>query len=267
MLALGLALAALIGLSLGLLGGGGSILTVPILVYVLGFAPKPAIAMSLPVVGTTSLVGALRHWRAGNVNLRVAFLFGVVAMVGSYLGARLGVLIRGAVQLALLAVVMLVAAVSMFRSSRRDEACDDLTSPSRGTLALGPTILVGLGVGGLTGLVGIGGGFLIVPALVVLGKVPMKQAVGTSLLVIAMNSTSGFFGYLGKVSIDWQFLLLFTAVAVVGILAGTHLVQFVSQATLKRAFAVFLVLMGTLVLYENRAALMPAPSGTARSVR
>jgi uncharacterized membrane protein YfcA len=128
-------------------------------------------------------------------------------------------------------------------------------------------LLVGLAVGALTGLVGIGGGFLIVPALVVLANVPMKQAVGTSLLVIAMNSTSGFFGYLGKVSIDWQFLLLFTAVAVVGILAGTHLVQFVSQATLKRAFAVFLVLMGTLVLYENRAALMPARSSTARSVR
>ena len=119
MLILGYALAALIGLSLGLMGGGGSILTVPIFVYVLAFDPKLAIAMSLPVVGVTSLVGAIGHWRAGNVNLKTAAIFGVVAMISAYVGARLAVFLTGALQLSLLAVIMLAAAISMFRNSRR----------------------------------------------------------------------------------------------------------------------------------------------------
>ncbi len=250
---LGFALAALIGLSLGLLGGGGSILTVPIFVYVLGFAAKPAIAMSLPVVGATSLVGALGHWRAGNVNMRMALLFGGVAMVGAYAGARLAILVSGTVQLTVLAVVMLAAAASMFRSGRRRAAPAEAgeSSVDGGAMSLWLVLVVGVGVGLLTGLVGIGGGFLVVPALVVLGKVPMKQAIGTSLVVIAMNSLSGFLGYLGQVTMPWGFLALFTAVAIAGILVGTYLVRFVSQAALKQAFAVFLVLMGGLMLYKN----------------
>jgi uncharacterized protein len=250
---LGLALAALIGLSLGLLGGGGSILTVPIFVYVLGFAAKPAIAMSLPVVGATSLVGALGHWRAGNVNPRMALIFGGVAMLGAYAGARLAIFVSGTVQLTLLAVVMLAAAISMFRSSRRGTvpAGAGAASASGGAMSLGLVLAVGIGVGLLTGLVGIGGGFLVVPALVVLGKVPMKQAIGTSLVVIAMNSLSGSLGYLGQVRMPWGFLALFTGVAIAGILLGTYLVRFVSQAALKQAFALFLVLMGSMMLYKN----------------
>lgn len=268
---LGLALAALIGLSLGLLGGGGSILTVPIFVYVLGFAAKPAIAMSLPVVGATSLVGALGHWRAGNVNLRVALIFGGVAMAGAYAGARLAVFVSGRVQLTLLAIVMLAAAASMFRSSRSREGGVDARAQGAegGARPLGLVLAVGLGVGLLTGLVGIGGGFLVVPALVVLGKLPMKQAIGTSLVVIAMNSLSGFLGYLGQVTIPWSFIALFTAVAIAGILVGTYLVRFVSQAALKRAFAVFLVLMGGMMLYRNnvsagsrRTDALAAPAAT-----
>ena len=245
---LGLALAALVGLSLGLLGGGGSILTVPIFVYVLGFAAKPAIAMSLPVVGTTSLVGALGHWRAGNVDLRAALLFGGIAMIGAYAGARLAVFVPGDVQLIMLAVLMLAAAVSMLRSGRRSAATGEPTtaSPSFGLLAV-----IGLAVGLTTGLVGIGGGFLVVPALVVLGKVPMKQAVGTSLLVIAMNSAAGFAGYLGQVEIAWGFTAAFTAVAVAGIIAGTYLIRFVSPAALKRGFAVFLLVIGGLMLLQS----------------
>ena len=252
MVALAAFLAALIGLSLGLMGGGGSILTVPVFVYVLGFATKPAIVMSLPVVGTTSLVGALGHWRAGNVHLRTALIFGVIAMMGSYAGARSAAFISGAVQLTLLAVVMLAASASMLRGSFRDGLTEDTESTPGTALPLAKIIVVGFAVGILTGIVGIGGGFLIVPALVVLGRVPMKQAVGTSLLVIAMNSASGFAGYAGTVPLPWGFLAWFTAVAIGGILAGSYLVRFVSAAALKRGFAVFLLVVGALMLYQNR---------------
>lgn len=256
---LGFALAAVIGLSLGLLGGGGSILTVPVLVYVLGFGAKPAIAMSLPVVGATSLVGAVGHWRAGNVHLRTALIFGVIAMVGSYLGARLAVFLSGAVQLTTLALVMLAAAASMLRARSvhgATESVGDSEHAAVGTpLPMAKLLVVGLAVGVLTGIVGIGGGFLIVPALVVLGRVPMKQAVGTSLLVIAMNSVSGFAGYAGTVDVPWGFLTAFTGVAIAGILAGTSLVRFVSAGALKRGFAVFLLVIGAFMLWQNRAAL------------
>jgi uncharacterized protein len=134
-----------------------------------------------------------------------------------------------------------------------------------GRMPLGLIVVEGLAVGVLTGLVGVGGGFLIVPALVLLGKIPMKQAVGTSLLVIAMKSAAGFVGYLGQVEVPWGFMTLFTAVAVVGILGGTYLVQYVSQAALKRAFAVFLVLMGGFILYQNRAVLIPHGTAEART--
>jgi uncharacterized protein len=264
---LGLALAALIGLSLGLLGGGGSILTVPIFVYVLGFGAKEAIAMSLAVVGATSLFGAVSHWRNGNVNLRVALIFGSVAMVGTYLGARLAVFFSGAAQLVLFALVMLLAAFFMFRRGK-PAAVKALEQgalpPARMSRAL--IAVEGMAVGVLTGLVGVGGGFLIVPALVLLGKLPMKQAVGTSLLVIAMKSVTGFAGYLGQVEVPWGFMTLFTAVAVVGILAGTSLVRFVPQEALRRAFAVFLVVMGGFILYQNRAVLLPGGEESSRRV-
>ena len=260
---LGYALAALIGLSLGLMGGGGSILTVPILVYVLGFEPKLAIATSLPVVGVTSLVGAVGHWRAGNVQLKTAALFGIVAMVGAYLGARLAVFITGAVQLSLLAVVMLAAAISMFRSARRPVAAGSGAADETRRMPAALLFPVALGVGVMTGLVGIGGGFLVIPALVLLARVSMKQAVGTSLLVIAMNSASGFAGYLGRVQVPWGFMLGFTAVAVAGILVGTYLVRFVSQRALKQAFAVFLVVMGTFILAKNRHAFGGNPTPVA----
>ncbi len=257
MTALGLGLGALIGLSLGLLGGGGSILTVPIFVYVLGIAAKPAIAMSLPVVGGTSLIGAAGHWRAGNVDLPVALGFGAVAMGAAYGGARLGVYVPGAIQLALLAVVMVGAAVAMLRG--RSEGGDE----RRGRSPLWLIALAGVVVGVLTGLVGIGGGFLIVPALVLLARLPMKQAVGTSLVVIALNSASGLLGYLGRVPIDWSLTLLFTGIAAVGILAGTALVRRVPATSLKRAFAVFVLVMGVFILYQNRSVFSRTPADSA----
>lgn len=262
MLILGLALAALIGLSLGLLGGGGSTLTVPVFVYVLGFDPKDAIAMSLPVVGATSLVGAVSHWRAGNVRVRTALLFGVVAMAGSFLAARfLAPLMSGTLQLALLAIVMLVAAVSMYRSAGRPQRAASAGERPLALPLLGGAALL---VGAMTGIVGIGGGFLIVPALVLLARVPMKEAIGTSLLVIAMNTASGYVGYAGRTTMAWGFLAGFTLIAIAGILAGARLVQYVSQAQLKRAFAVFLIAVGAFVLLQNRHALVP-PSTTAET--
>ncbi len=245
MLTLGYVLAAVIGLSLGLLGGGGSILTVPVFVYVLGYDPKLAIAMSLPVVGVTSLVGAVSHGRSGNVSLRTALAFGAVAMLGAFAGARVALLLDGKVQLIILAVVMLAAATMMFRSPAINE-----TDARQSLVVLG---LVAVAVGVLTGMVGVGGGFLVVPALVLLGRVPMKSAVGTSLVVIAMNCAAGFAGYIGKVDVPVRFMVRFTVVAVVGILVGTYLVRFVSARTLKRAFAVFLVCMGIFILVKNRA--------------
>jgi uncharacterized protein len=256
---LGFSLAALIGLSLGLLGGGGSILTIPILVYVLGFGAKESIAMGLAVVGVTSLFGAAGHWRKGNLQLRAALIFGGVAMVGTYAGARLSVFVSGAAQLLLFAAVMLVAALFMFRNGRKEAAVAarkepaHMPEPHKASFPL--MAAAALGVGGLTGLVGVGGGFLIVPALVLLVGLPMKQAVGTSLLVIAFNSFVGFAGYLGHVEVPWAYLGVFTGIAAVGILAGTWVSHFVSQAALKRGFSAFLVLMGLFILFKNRDAL------------
>ena len=246
MVLLGFALAGVIGIALGLLGGGGSILTLPVFVYVLGMEAKPAIAMSLAVVGVASSVGAFRHWRAGNTNVRVALPFGVVAMAGTFVGTRLAAMVSGNVQLVLFAIVMLLASISMFRSGTLvTEASTSMARPIN-TFAV---TLVALPVGVLTGMVGVGGGFLIVPALVLLAQLPVKKAVGTSLLVIAMNSFVGFAGYLDQVEIQWVFMATFTAVAIVGIVAGTHLVQYVSQSALKRAFAIVLLFMSMFIFY------------------
>jgi uncharacterized membrane protein YfcA len=256
---LGAFFAFLIGLLLGLLGGGGSVLTVPVFVYLLDIDPKPAIAMSMPVVGTASLVGAVGHWRAGNVDVRSALLFGLVAMAGAFGGARLAVFVSGAVQLALLGVVMLAVATSMLRPASVRESL-----PARDASTWALLAGTALGVGLLTGLVGIGGGFLIVPALVLLVGVPMKRAVGTSLLVIAMNSLSGFLGYQGQVAVSWPFIAAFTSVAVVGIVVGTRLVQRVGATALRRGFALFLLAMAAFVLWRNRTVFRVGESRLTR---
>lgn len=249
-------LAVLMGLALGLLGGGGSILAVPIFVYAAGLGAKEAIAASLVVVGLTSLFGAAEHWKEGRVRLRVAFAFGPVAAVGAYLGARLASYLSGAVQLSLFAVIMLVAAFFMWRNGEPGkDGKPDLTDGSVGRLFL-RCALPGMAVGVLTGLVGVGGGFLVVPVFVLLGQVPMQAAVGTSLLVIAMNSFAGFAGYLGEVEIPWGLVSLFGALAVVGIFAGAYLVRFVPQHALKKAFSAFLVVMAVFIIYENAGGIL-----------
>lgn len=263
---IGYVLALAIGLSLGILGGGGSILTVPIFVYVMGYTAKQSIAMSLVVVGATSLVGAIRHWRAGNFDFRAALVFGVLAMFGARLGAELSKLVPGVVQLALLGVVMLVAATMMLR---RREAAAALHAAPRGATTAAATAGVGLGVGMLTGFVGVGGGFLFVPSLVLFEDLPMKSAVGTSLFVIALSTAAGAFGYRGQVAVPWPVVAAFTLIAISGIFIGALVLRFVSPQALRRAFAYFLFVMAAFVLYQNRAvlthpsaALRPSSAGT-----
>ena len=241
---LSVALGFLIGLALGLLGGGGSILTVPVFVYVLGFGPKESIAMSLAVVGVTSLAGAIGHWRQGHVNFRVAAIFGPLAMVGSYLGTRLATRLTGAEQLTIFGSVMLVAAVFMFRGVRSDEG------GGKSTLPVAFTSAEGLVVGTLTGLVGVGGGFLIVPSLVWAG-LQMVDAVGTSLLTIVMNCAVGFYGYLGHVQIAWIPMALVMAGALPGIATGTYATRFVPPRILRRIFAVLILFVAIYILIST----------------
>lgn len=247
---LGLFLAILVGISLGLLGGGGSILTVPIFVYILGWEPKVAIAASLAVVGITSLFGVIPHHRQGNLNYRLAAIFAGVAMMGAYLGAKLSVFFSGAAQLILFAMVMAVAAFFMLKPKNKTESdSEEVSTGHRPPLIV--IILGGFATGVLTGLVGVGGGFMIVPALALLARVPMKIAVGTSLLIIALNSFVGFVGYLGLVSVPWRDLLLFSMFAVVGIFIGSQLAKIVPAQSLKKLFGIFLIIMSFFVFYKN----------------
>lgn len=254
-------LAAAIGVSLGLMGGGGSILAVPVLVYVMGIAPKAAIAMSLAIVGTVSLIGAIPHWQLGNVRVGTAFVFGSTAMLGAYLGARLASLawMTETVQMGLFAVTMLLAAVLMIHKSTQlsqvemAEQDTDSQPMSKPRYAWFWLALEGMGVGVLTGLVGVGGGFAIVPALVLLGNVPIKQATGTSLLIIALKSVTGFLGYLGQVELDWPLMASFTVAASFGTLLGIYLVPFIKSRQLQIGFSCFLLLMAGFVLWENWA--------------
>lgn len=247
---LGYILATLIGLSLGLLGGGGSILTVPILVYVLKMDPKISIALSLAIVGTTSLFGVFGHYKNENVDLRIASVFAPVAMGGTFLGAKLSQFVSGQIQLLMFAIIMIVASFFMLKGRKENKDEDDCIDKKKlNYLLIG---LEGLVVGVVTGLVGVGGGFLIVPALVLLGGVSMKKAVGTSLLIISLKSFAGFFGYIGIVEIPWMFLSKFTFFSIIGIFVGSYLVRFVSQSSLKKVFAIFLIIMGFFILYKNK---------------
>lgn len=253
---IGLLLAVVMGLTLGLLGGGGSVLAVPILVYAFSFGAKEAVAASLAVVGLTSLFGAAEHWRTDRIKLRAALVFGPIAAAGAYLGAHLAGLLSGAAQFSLFAIVMLIAAFFMLRNDGPVKDGDGPYTPdSVGRLFL-RFALPGTGVGVLTGLVGVGGGFLVVPALVFLGGIPIEAAVGTSLLVIAMNSFAGFAGYLGKAEIPWGLMSLFVVLAVAGSFAGAYLLRFVPENALKKGFAAFLVAMAVFILYENRGGLL-----------
>ncbi len=244
---LAIAGALAIGLSLGLLGSGGSILTVPVLHYLLGQPEQVAIGGSLLVVGLVATAGCLPYARTGQVDWQRAFGFGMPGMIGAWFGATLAHWVPGPLQLALFAAVMIAAALRML-AGRPLEQAEAEPHPAS-------VVAIGTAVGALSGLVGVGGGFLIVPALVLVAGVPMAGAVGTSLVVIALNSFTGFARYahvLGAkgVALDYRVLLIVAAVGIAGSFAGHRLGRRLPQATLRRVFGVFLVAMGVFVALD-----------------
>jgi hypothetical protein len=241
---LGLLCSALIGLSLGLIGGGGSIITLPVLVYLLHVEPHPAMGMSLAVVGATSLFGAGLHYRNGNVSLRAAMLFAATGIGGAYFGSRLTYLLSPPALLLTFAALMLVVSLRMLAA--RSPASGAPHSPHVAGL-----LAAGLGVGMLTGFLGVGGGFLIVPALLLFAGLGMKQAVGTSLLVIAVNSAAGFLGHMQRAAFDWRLAGLVTLCALTGAVAGTRYAHAAHPETLRRIFAVFVLAVALFLIYRN----------------
>jgi uncharacterized protein len=260
---LGYILAALVGVSLGLIGSGGSILTVPILVYIMGVDAVSATAYSLFIVGSTALVGGIQNALAGKVDFKTVLIFGIPSIVAVYL-TRLWlvpfipkeiitigsfVLTKPIALMLLFAVVMLMASYSMIKPSGKKEEADENAEMTYNY----PMILAeGTIVGILTGLVGAGGGFLIIPALVLLAKMPMKLAVGTSLFIIAAKSLIGFIGDIqGDNVIDWQLLSIFTLSAVIGIFGGIYLSKKIAGSNLKTGFGWFVLVMGIYIIAKE----------------
>ncbi len=242
-----------IGISLGLLGSGGSILTVPVLHYLLGQPEKVAIGGSLLVVGLIALAACIPYARHRQVDWPNVLWFGVPGMAGAWAGASLATVVPGALQMALFAGVMLLAAWRMLTASALEPETD---LPRRWVVVAG-----GTGVGLLSGLVGVGGGFLIVPALVLLAGVGMSNAVGTSLAIISMNAFAGFARYIGvlqdqELQLNWPLLLLVAAVGIAGSLLGGRLGRKLPQKTLRRMFGIFLLLMGAFIAVDAGPTLL-----------
>jgi uncharacterized membrane protein YfcA len=255
----GLLGALVIGVVLGLTGGGGSILAVPVLVYILGVNPVTATAYSLFVVGTTALFGAIRNAQKGMIEYRIAFVFAVPAFIAVYLTRKLiipaipdtifmfneFVFTKDLAVMLFFAFIMLLASISMIRT-RKEVAVKEI-----GIFNYPLMITEGFIVGALTGLVGAGGGFLIIPALVLFANLPMKKAVATSLMIIAIKSLIGFLGDVGNIQINWEFLLLFTAFSIVGIVLGIYLSNFIEGKKLKKAFGWFVLVMAISIIIKE----------------
>lgn len=237
------ALAVAIGMAMGILGGGGSIIAVPAFTFLLHLPPKDAVVTSLAVVGLAASVGAIGGLVRGVVPMAVALTVGGAATLGAYAGAMAGARISDHAQLATLAAVMFGAAIALWRQP--GDTVLRVVNPSKALLAV-----LGLAIGMLTGLVGVGGGFLIVPALVIGAGLPMQEAAAVSLFVIALAAFSGLAGYLGHATPAWEFILPFAAIAAAGTLAGATIAFRLPQRRLQQAFAVSLVLLGTYVLVQ-----------------
>ncbi|MDK9719919.1 MAG: sulfite exporter TauE/SafE family protein [Rhodospirillales bacterium] len=249
------------GLMLGLFGSGGSIITLPALIYLLDVGTKPAIAMSLGIVAITAAISAITHWRRGNVDFPVAAVFGLFGIAGTFAGARLGVLTPDLVQLLLFAAIMYAASWRMLRPSSlepkgvgnliRFDCQGQASSICFDYARVGHIALHGIVVGVVTGMVGVGGGFLIVPALVLLSGLPMKQATGTSLVIVSAKSFAGFAGYVGAVPIDYSLMAVFTAIAIAGSFIGTTVSRRLSADKLKKGFADFLVVVASYIVVKE----------------
>jgi uncharacterized membrane protein YfcA len=252
--------ALIIGVVLGLIGGGGSILTVPILVYVLHISPVIATAYSLFVVGTSSLVGAVRNAQKGMVDFRTGIVFAIPALFTVFLTRKYLVpaipdelfsvgdfmVTKDVAIMVFFALIMLLASYSMIKGRK-----EEVEKEEKITYNYPLIVIEGIVVGVLTGIVGAGGGFLIIPALVLLAKLPMKKAVATSLLIIAVKSLIGFLGDLQNTTIDWPFLLTFTGISVIGIFIGLYLNKFIDGNKLKKGFGWFVLIMGVYIVLKE----------------
>ncbi|MFB9056732.1 sulfite exporter TauE/SafE family protein [Mariniflexile ostreae] len=250
--------ALIVGLILGLIGGGGSILTVPLLVYLLGYNPVMATAYSLFVVGATSLVGTYQKHKKGLVDFKIGLAFSFPSFLAVYLSRmylvpnipdilfsfnkfmltkEMGIMI-------FFALIMVLAAISMIRKAKIQE-------DKKHKQAYYYTFIQGLAIGTVTGLIGAGGGFLYIPALVLWANLPMKKAVGTSLIIITINSLIGFLGDIQNLKIEWVFLLIFTFISIIGILIGVYLSKFISGEKLKKSFGIFTLIMAIYIIYKE----------------
>ena len=248
-----------IGLILGLTGGGGSILTVPILVYVMLIDPIIATAYSLFIVGTTSAFGAFQNYRKGLVDIKNGFLFAIPSFVAVYITRRFLVplipdtiveqpflLTKSTFLMVFFFFFLILAAISMLKKKKEVEE-------TAGNIAISTLLFQTFTIGIIIGLVGAGGGFLIIPSLVLFAKLPMKKALGTSLLIIAMNSLIGFLGDVQTITIDWKFLSSFTGISIIGIFIGIYLNKYVNESQLKKGFAYFVLFMATFILVKELA--------------
>lgn len=239
------------GFSLGFLGSGGSIIALPALVYLLGVTSKSALVMSLGVVSVTAALAAADHGWHDNVDVPAAGLFALFGVGGSLVGSRIGMATPVLVQMTLFALVMYAAAWRMLRHASSHEPSVVASRPAKPFRRVIRIALAAIGVGLLTGLVGAGGGFLVVPALVLFSGLTMKRAIGTSLAVVAANAGVGFYGYLGKVPIDWTLMEVFVGTTLLGSVFGTRLSSRLSHGSLKRGFAWFLVFVASYILLKN----------------
>mgnify|MGYP006161726461 CR=1 FL=1 len=249
--------ALFIGLVLGLTGGGGSILTVPILVYLMNISPVTATAYSLFIVGTTSTFGAIQNYRKKLVDIKNGFLFAIPSFIAVYLTRKYIVpkipntiiespflLSKNTFLMVFFAVIMVFGALSVLKKKSQNMT----TEENRNLILIGiQTFIIGI----IIGLVGAGGGFLIIPSLILFVKLPMKKAVGTSLFIIAMNSLVGFIGDVQNLIIDWIFLLTFSTISIVGIFIGMYLTKYTNENQLKKIFAYFVLLMAAIILLKE----------------
>ncbi len=252
----------LIGISLGMIGGGGSILTVPVLVYLFGISPVLSTSYSLFVVGSTSLVGAFNNYRKGFVNIKTALLFGLSSITTVFLTRKFLIphiqqtlgsignfkITQSLVIMVLFAILMVAASLSMIKSKK--EETNNITVENK-KINLPKLLSYGIAIGLATGFLGAGGGFLLIPTLVLLVKLPMKEAIGTSLFIIALNSLIGFTGDLGHFTIDWFFLFKITCIAIAGIFIGGFISKKISGDKLKKGFGWFVLVMGIYIIVKE----------------